>query len=50
MTGWRTERKPNGVRIYKEGKELFVDQDECNKLAKTIWHAQREYWKEEKRR
>jgi len=53
MAGFTTCRKvpsktgsANGVRIYKDGKEIFLDQDECNKLAQTIWHAQREYWKE----
>lgn len=36
MAGYRVEREPNGVRIYKEDKEIFLDQDECNHLAKTI--------------
>lgn len=45
MTSYGTERKPNGIRIWKDGKEIFLDQDECNKLARTIWEAQRKYWK-----
>jgi len=45
MTGWNVCRKPNGIRIYKKDTKLFLNQDECNKLARTIWHAQRVYWK-----
>ena len=61
MTGWSTCRKPNGIRLYiplEEAKRepesprsviVFLDQDECKELAKSIWRAQREYWKEEKK-
>ena len=54
MAGFTTCRKvpssigsANGVRIYKDGKEIFLDQDECNRLAYTIWEAQRKFWKKE---
>lgn len=46
MVGYSVTREPNGVIIYKDGKETRLNQDECNKLASLIWLSQRQYWKE----
>lgn len=45
MVGYSVNTKPNGVTIHKEGLKIQLTQGECNKLAKLIWRAQREYWR-----
>ena len=60
MTGWSVHRKAKGYAGSKNGIQLcgtdmvtgklvriLLDQTECNHLARSIWHAQREYWKKE---
>lgn len=62
MVGISVRRKPDGLILYKGAKnagsglptngvcvEIFLDRDECNKVASTIWEARREHWKKEEK-
>ena len=45
MTGYTVTRKPDGIRIFQEGKEIFLDKVEAGMLAETVKEARRHYWK-----
>jgi len=48
MVGYAVRCNPNMIQIWKDGKTILLDQDECNKLASLIWVAQRRYWEKSK--
>ena len=45
MVGYTVNRDPDGVTIYKDKKEIFIDKREAAHLQKLIKLARKEYWK-----
>ena len=55
MVGTTTCTKPNGIILHKGSMranrpddtviQIFLTEEECNQLAKTIQEARRKFWK-----
>lgn len=45
MVGINVCRNPDGLKIFIEGKEIFLDAREAAHLAETVKEARRRYWK-----
>jgi len=45
MVGITVCRNPDGLKIFKDGKEIFLDSYEAAHVAETVKEARRRYWK-----
>jgi len=43
-------REREGVTIHKDGKEIFLDRDECEHLFDTLKYAKKNYWHKPRKR